>query len=78
MRAQKGRAYKLTVEVVASTWMTKTGGIQKPDTPNFIKAAEDPICKIWKWDDSFNVETTARKATSEGGEDFTIVRFEFL
>lgn len=78
-RTFKGRPYKLLIEVFAQTWLTSKGTIKRPDVTNFVKSAEDSICRVFGWDDAFCVECLVRKVPKPDCEaDHTRIVFEFL
>lgn len=74
-RALKNRFYKLRIIVYAPSWTHKNGKPRKPDVTNFIKSAEDAVCKAYGWDDSYCTECVVAK--KEGPATVTTIRFEF-
>lgn len=75
LRGLVGRPYKLVIEVVAKSWWYTTGSPKKPDVSNFVKAAEDAVCRVYGWDDAWCQELEIRKV--EGPRDETRMWFHF-
>lgn len=75
LRGLVERPYKLVIEVVAKSWWYTTGSPKKPDVSNFVKAAEDAVCRVYGWDDAWCQELEIRKV--EGPRDETRMWFHF-
>ena len=73
-KAMKNHYYELFIEVGNETWKTKKGTPKKPDVTNFIKAAEDAVCKTFGWEDSYCMKCTIVKVI---GPECTKIRFDF-
>lgn len=73
-RTMVGHYYELYIEVGAETWKSKRGTPIKPDITNFIKAAEDSVCKAFGWEDAYCMKCTIVKII---GVKATRMRFEF-
>lgn len=78
MKKYKDRLYKLEIFVVKNSWFCQNGKPIIKDTPNFIKALEDAVCRFTGWDDRYNYETRVRKLEEVNADDHTIARFYFV
>lgn len=71
-----GKPYKLELIAFKGTWRYKNGNPIKQDVSNFIKSAEDAVCRVTGWDDQFCQGVSAEKRV--GSENTCRLIFEFF
>jgi Holliday junction resolvase RusA-like endonuclease len=70
------KRYSLDLKIVDISWDYKNGNPKKPDLTNFIKAAEDAVCKVYGWDDVYCMSLHVSKVIGDSAK--TVYHFSFF